>query len=81
MKLIFSLFIFSVAVWSSLARLCVKARRLDVAGVCLGNMKDTRGMMTLRQAQQHPEIEAKLAALAVHLGLIVRTCLVKYIIV
>uniref|UniRef100_A0A1B6C8A4 Intraflagellar transport protein 140 homolog n=1 Tax=Clastoptera arizonana TaxID=38151 RepID=A0A1B6C8A4_9HEMI len=60
----------SIAVWSSLARLCVKARRLDVARVCLGNMKDARGMMTLRHVQDYPEIEAQLAALAVHLGLI-----------
>lgn len=63
--------IYSVAVWTSLARMCVKAQRLDVARVCLGNMKDTRGVLALRQAEQHSEPEAQVAALAVHLGMLV----------
>ncbi|XP_046687585.1 intraflagellar transport protein 140 homolog [Homalodisca vitripennis] len=62
--------IHSVAVWSSLARMCVKAQRLDVARICLGNMKDTRGVAALRQAEQLPEPEARVAALAVHLGML-----------
>ncbi|RZF46866.1 hypothetical protein LSTR_LSTR008247 [Laodelphax striatellus] len=60
----------SVAVWSTLAKLCVKTRRLDVAGVCLGRMGDARGVAALRQAQSYPQLEARLATLAVHLGLI-----------
>ncbi|XP_054283383.1 intraflagellar transport protein 140 homolog [Macrosteles quadrilineatus] len=62
--------IHSVPVWTNLARMCVKARRLDVARVCLGNMKDARGVAALRQAEIHPEIQARVAMLAVHLGML-----------
>ncbi|CAH0395649.1 unnamed protein product [Bemisia tabaci] len=59
----------SVAVWTSLARMCVKSQRLDVAKVCLGNMHDARGVLMLRNAEKEPEIEARTAALAIHLGM------------
>ncbi|RZC33588.1 hypothetical protein BDFB_000428 [Asbolus verrucosus] len=59
-------------VWGSLARMCVKTRRLDVAGVCLGHMGNARAAMALRVAMGDPNLphEAKLAVLAVHLGML-----------
>ncbi|XP_069684990.1 intraflagellar transport protein 140 homolog [Periplaneta americana] len=59
----------SEAVWESLARMCVKTKRLDVAFVCLGHMKHARGAMALREAMKEPELEARVAMLAVQLGL------------
>nr|CAD7588439.1 unnamed protein product [Timema genevievae] len=59
----------SEVVWESLAKMCVKTKRLDVASVCLGHMKHARGAMALRQAAHEPELEARAAMLAVHLGL------------
>ncbi|KAL1464787.1 hypothetical protein WDU94_004405 [Cyamophila willieti] len=62
----------SASVWTSLARMCVQTRRLDVARVCLGNMRDVRGLWVLRLAQDEPQLEARVAALAIHLQLYVR---------
>ncbi|XP_021936986.1 intraflagellar transport protein 140 homolog isoform X3 [Zootermopsis nevadensis] len=59
----------SEAVWESLARMCVKTKRLDVAFVCLGHMKHARGAMALREAMNEPELDARVAMLAVQLGL------------
>uniref|UniRef100_A0A8D8LS96 Intraflagellar transport protein 140 homolog n=1 Tax=Cacopsylla melanoneura TaxID=428564 RepID=A0A8D8LS96_9HEMI len=59
----------SSSVWTSLARMCVQTRRLDVARVCLGNMRDVRGLWVLRLAQDEPQLEARVAALAIHLQL------------
>ncbi|XP_037363715.1 intraflagellar transport protein 140 homolog [Talpa occidentalis] len=60
----------SEAVWGSMARMCVKTRRLDVARVCLGNMAHARGARALRQAEQEPELEARVAMLAIQLGML-----------
>ncbi|XP_012590465.1 PREDICTED: intraflagellar transport protein 140 homolog, partial [Condylura cristata] len=60
----------SEAVWESMARMCVKTRRLDVARVCLGNMAHARGARALRQAEQEPELEARVAMLAIQLGML-----------
>ncbi|XP_006901968.1 PREDICTED: intraflagellar transport protein 140 homolog [Elephantulus edwardii] len=60
----------SEAVWENMARMCVKTQRLDVARVCLGNMGHARGAHALRQAEQEPEREAHVAALAVQLGML-----------
>ncbi|XP_022916343.2 intraflagellar transport protein 140 homolog [Onthophagus taurus] len=62
----------SAGVWTSLARMCVKTRRLDVAGVCLGHMGNARAARALRQAlsDQNLELEAKLAVLAIQLGML-----------
>lgn len=54
-----------------MAKMCVKTRRLDVARVCLGNMRHARAMMCLREASQEPETDARVAALATQLGLYV----------
>ncbi|CAJ0957557.1 unnamed protein product [Ranitomeya imitator] len=53
-----------------MARMCVKTRRLDVAKVCLGKMGHARGAKALREAEQEPEVEARVAMLAVQLGML-----------
>ncbi|KAM4631549.1 intraflagellar transport protein 140 homolog [Discoglossus pictus] len=60
----------SEAVWENMARMCVKTRRLDVAKVCLGNMGHARGAKALREAEQEPEVEARVAMLAIQLGML-----------
>ena len=62
----------SRSVWESMAKISVKTKCLDVAKVCLGNMADARGAMTLRQAATEPELDAQVAILAIHLQLYVR---------
>ncbi|XP_004873803.1 intraflagellar transport protein 140 homolog isoform X2 [Heterocephalus glaber] len=60
----------SEAVWENMARMCVKTQRLDVAKVCLGNMGHARGAQALREAEQEPELEARVAMLAIQLGML-----------
>ncbi|XP_078096576.1 intraflagellar transport protein 140 homolog isoform X2 [Mustelus asterias] len=60
----------SEAVWENMAKMCVKTRRLDVAKVCLGNMGHARGARALREAEQEPELDARVAMLAVQLGML-----------
>ncbi|XP_060521943.1 intraflagellar transport protein 140 homolog [Cylas formicarius] len=62
----------SHGVWRSLAKMCVKTRRLDVAAVCLGHMGDARAARALRLAVEDSTlpVEAKVAVLAIHLGLL-----------
>ena len=54
-----------------MAKMCVKSRRLDVASVCLGNMGHARGAKALREAAKEPELDARVAVLAIQLGLYV----------
>lgn len=61
----------SELVWENMAKMCVKNRRLDVASVCLGNMGHARGAKALREAFKEPELDARVAVLAVQLGLYV----------
>lgn len=60
----------SETVWENMARVCVKTQRLDVAKVCLGNMGHARGARALREAEQEPEMEARVAMLAIQLGML-----------
>uniref|UniRef100_A0A8C3YVH3 Intraflagellar transport 140 n=1 Tax=Catagonus wagneri TaxID=51154 RepID=A0A8C3YVH3_9CETA len=60
----------SEAVWENMARMCVKTQRLDVAKVCLGHMGHARGARALREAEQEPELEARVAMLAIQLGML-----------
>ncbi|XP_069343215.1 intraflagellar transport protein 140 homolog [Eulemur rufifrons] len=60
----------SEAVWENMARMCVKTQRLDVAKVCLGNMGHARGARALREAEREPELEARVAMLAIQLGML-----------
>ncbi|KAI9137959.1 hypothetical protein BKA69DRAFT_835376 [Paraphysoderma sedebokerense] len=55
-------------VWKNLAQLCVKTGRLDVALICLGNMKDAKTARLLRQVNSD-NVEAKIGILAAHLGM------------
>jgi len=57
------------SVWENMARMCVKTKRIDVAEVCLGNMGVARGAAAVRLAKKEPELEARVAAVAVQLGL------------
>jgi len=60
--------------------MCVKTRRLDVAKVCLGNMGHARGAKMLREAEtKEPELDARVALLAIQLGLYV--CNTTYILI
>lgn len=63
----------SPGVWSSLARMCVKTKRLDVAGVCLGHIGNARAARALRLAVADDSLpyEAKLAVLAIQLNMLV----------
>ncbi|NWU83920.1 IF140 protein, partial [Onychorhynchus coronatus] len=60
----------SEAVWESMARMCVRTQRLDVAKICLGHMGHARGAKALREAEQEPEPEARVAMLAIQLGML-----------
>jgi len=59
-----------------MAKMCVKTRRLDVARVCLGSMRNARGAMCLRNTSSEPELEARVATLAAQLGLDVSLLLI-----
>ena len=61
----------SEKVWESMARMCVRTQRLDVAAVCLGNMGNARAAKAVREAKSIPEPEARLAVLAVQLKMLV----------
>lgn len=67
----------SAGVWNSLARMCVKTKRLDVAGVCLGHVGNARAARAVRLAVNDKSLphEAKLAVLAIQLGMLVSICL------
>lgn len=57
-------------IWSNMAHMCVKTKRLDVAEVCLGNMGNARGARAVRESKVHPEKEAQVAMLAIQLNLL-----------
>lgn len=61
----------SETVWENMAKMCVKTKRLDVAALCLGNMGHARGARALRYAMKEPELDARVAMLALQLGMLV----------
>lgn len=63
----------SESVWENMARMCVKTKRLDVATVCLGNMANARSAKALRESMYEPEVDARVAMLAIQLGMMVCT--------
>lgn len=63
----------SETVWENMAKMCVKTKRLDVAALCLGNMGHARGARALRQSMKEPQLDARVAMLALQLGMLVRT--------
>eukprot|EP00040_Diaphanoeca_grandis_P025866 m.144006 g.144006 ORF g.144006 m.144006 type:complete len:1357 (-) comp30348_c0_seq2:45-4115(-) len=56
-------------VWENMARMCVTSRRMDVAAFCLGKMGHVFGARALRESSSLAEPEAKLACLAIQLGM------------
>jgi intraflagellar transport protein 140 len=60
----------SEKVWESMARMCVRTQRLDVAAVCLGNMGNAMAAKAVRESKSIPQPEARLAILAVHLNML-----------
>ena len=61
----------SETVWENMAKMCVKTRRLDVAALCLGHMGHARGAQALRDVAKEPELNARVAMLAIQLGMLV----------
>ena len=60
----------SPAIWENMANKCVKTKRIDVAEVCLGNMRNARGAAALRKVRAEPDVnlEAQAGVLALQLG-------------
>ena len=40
------------AIWEKMAIMCVKSKRMDVAEICIGNMKFARGARSIREAKE-----------------------------
>jgi len=45
--------------------MCVKSKRLDVAEICIGNMRFARGARAIRESKDNKELEAQLAMVAI----------------
>lgn len=52
-------------VWEKMAQMSVKTKRLDVAEICIGNMRFARGAKAIRETKKEPEFEAQLAMVAI----------------
>jgi intraflagellar transport protein 140 len=57
-------------IWENMAHMCVKSKRMDVASVCFGHMGHARGAKALRECANEPDVEANVAQVAIHLGLV-----------
>ena len=42
-------------IWENMAQMCVKTNRLDVAEICIGNMRFARGAKAVREAKKEKE--------------------------
>ncbi|XP_008318089.2 intraflagellar transport protein 140 homolog [Cynoglossus semilaevis] len=58
------------AEWEHMAQLCVKNLRLDIARVCLARLGNARALKALREVEAEPELQAQVAMLATHLGML-----------
>lgn len=56
-------------IWEKMAAMCVKTKRLDVAEICIGNMRFARGARSIRESKKEPELEAQLAMVAIQLDM------------
>ena len=56
--------------WACAGRACVRRKRLDVAELCLSQMGHVRGARAARDAARFAEPDARVAAVATHLGLL-----------
>ncbi|KAI6178923.1 hypothetical protein M3Y98_00554400 [Aphelenchoides besseyi] len=64
-------FIKNEQVWESMARMCVKTRRVDVALVCLGHMRNARAASAVRESiRKNESLEMQTACLAIQLDMI-----------
>eukprot|EP00921_Rhytidocystis_pertsovi_P016684 GHVQ01026279.1.p1 GENE.GHVQ01026279.1~~GHVQ01026279.1.p1 ORF type:complete len:2237 (-),score=461.93 GHVQ01026279.1:356-7066(-) len=59
----------SKSIWRSMAQMCVKTKRLDVASQCIAHMENATAAQALRKCE-HADANTKLAILATHLGMI-----------
>ena len=53
-----------------MAQMCVKTKRIDVAMVCLGNMRFARGAKATRETDNEKELDARCAMVAIQLNMI-----------
>lgn len=60
----------NVSVWEKMCQMSVKTKRLDVAEVCLGNMRFARGARAVRVSKKDTEPEAQLAMVAIQLNML-----------
>jgi len=49
--------------------MCVKTKRFDVAKICIGNMRFSRGAKAIRNTANEEPLEARLAMVAIQLGM------------
>jgi intraflagellar transport protein 140 len=59
----------SDAVWEHMAGMCVTTKRLDVATVCMGKMRNAAGARALRESASIPQVDARVAILASQLSM------------
>lgn len=62
----------SNSVWNNLAKMCVTTQRLDLARICLGQLKMARSVRAVRKAMEDNSLEqeAKMAVLAIELNML-----------
>jgi hypothetical protein len=53
-----------------MARMCIKTRRIDVALVCLGHMRNARAASAVRKSLHEP-VDLQAACLAIQLDMLV----------
>jgi len=60
----------NTSIWENLAVNCVKARRIDIAQICLAKMGYARGALAIKASIENGEMNEAIATLAVQLGLL-----------
>ena len=60
----------SLRVWENMCHMSVKTKRMDVAEVCLGNMRFARGAKAVREAKSEKELDSQLAMVAIQLNML-----------
>ncbi|KAL9643912.1 hypothetical protein ABK040_013321 [Willaertia magna] len=60
------------SIWHNMAKMCVKTRKMEIAEICLGNMKNALAARALRKMKEREpnELLAWIAILAIQLGMI-----------
>ncbi|KAI8902608.1 hypothetical protein BC833DRAFT_654604 [Globomyces pollinis-pini] len=57
------------AVWENMAQVCIKMRRMKLAILCMGKLKNAKALRTLSHLKKSNDANAISAHLAIHLGL------------